>query len=147
MRQEILSQNQEEINMEGQGKTDRHRSAAAIKTLKTTAMILFIAFVAVAFIYVVNGLFDVPSVNFTYTASRLSNVNNIRRQDNTFVWDSVKHATYYVVEVNGTQFTVNECLWHCPDKMNVEFIRVKAVDSSGWHGESDWTYYDGSSYN
>ena len=148
MRQEILSQKQEEINMEGQGKTDRHRCASAIKTLKTAAMILFIAFVAASFIYVIHDLFDVPSVNFTHTASRLSDVSNLRRQaGNLFAWNAVKNATYYIVEADGMQFTVEDCQWLCPDELNADFIRVKAVDASGRHGDSGWSYCDVSLYN
>ena len=129
--------------MEGQGKTDRHRCASAIKILKITTMILFVAFVAFAFIYVFHGMFDVPSINFSHTASKLGDVSNIRRQaDNLFAWDAVKNATYYVVEANGTQFIVDKCQWLCPDEMNVDIIRVKAVDASGRHGDSDWSYCD-----
>ncbi len=133
--------------MEGQGKTDRHRSASAIKIFKTAAMILFIALVAASFIYVVHGLFDVPRVSFTHVASRLSNVSNVTyRKGNLFAWDAVKNATYYVVEANGTQFVVEECQWRCPDELNVDLIRVKAVDASGRHGESGWSYCDVSSF-
>ncbi len=136
--------------MEGQGKTDRHRSASAIKIFKTAVIILFIAFVAASFIYVVHGLFDVPRVNITHVSgNRLSNVGNVRylKESNMLAWDAVKNATCYVVEINGKQFTVQECQWLCPDEPNVDFIRVKAVDASGRRGDSGWSYCDVSSFN
>ncbi len=130
--------------MEGQGKTDRHRSVSAIKIFKMTAMAMFILLIAASFIYVVNGLFDVPHVNVPHIAGRLSDVSNVKylRQDKLFTWDPVSYATYYIVEVNNAQFTVKANEWRCPEELDAALFRIKAVDASGKRGESGWSYCD-----
>ena len=132
--------------MKGQDKTDRHRSVWAIKIFKTATMILFVALVAASFIYVANSLFDVPHINVAPVAKRLGAVDNIRRQGDLVTWDAVRHASYYIVEVNGRQFVAEACRWSCPDDPNT-IIRIKAVDSSGRRGDSAWSYFNASSTN
>lgn len=132
--------------MKGQGETDRHRSVSAIKIFKTATMMLFVALVAASFIYVANSLFNVPHINVAPVASRLSAVDNIRRQGDLVTWDAVKNASYYIVEANGEQFFVEDCRWSCLDDPGAS-IRIKAVDSSGRRGDSAWSYFNASSTN
>ena len=126
-----------------EGKTERHRSVCATRILKATAMVLFVLLIATSLIYVASELFEAPRVTVSFSPTGyLGSIENVRfwQDDNKFTWDKVRYATYYIVEADGIRFTVSDNEWICPDELSCEDARVKAVDATGRHRDSDWRY-------
>lgn len=123
----------------GEEKT-RHRSVSATKIFKMMVMALFVLFAAAAFVYVIGNMFNVPIEMPRVSYGSLDSVGNLRFEDGKFVWSSVRNATCYVVEAEGVKFTVNANEWS--PQGDVSDLRVKAVDTTGRYGASDWSYFD-----